>query len=182
MEPPGKGRYTLEMWRPFVFSIVILRVVDAFIWLGGAVGKHPWRASEESGYPRFGWFRDWVVKEEHYAQIPAYKWFLGHVVLPHIDLFGWLQFLTEAFLGVALLLGLFVGVTGLVATLWAFNIALGSYPVPGEQLYALQLFVLAPFVLWTARAGRAWGVDAALHRRWRASRSVYARWAARWLV
>lgn len=172
--------------------LVATRLVEGSIWYSGAVTKTPWSD------PKFGWFPSWVRKEAEFAEIDAYRWFLETVVIPNLDLFGWLQFVTEAVLAVMLVLGVVTGLAGLVATLWALNIAIGSYPVPInapdpllgpvsagfepalEPLYNHQLFVLLPLIVTVTRPGRVLGVDAWLRPRLLASPNRWLRRIGEW--
>lgn len=136
-----------------IAALVALRVLDGVIWFSGAAAKTPWNG--------WGWFPEWLQKEATYAQLPPYKTFLEVIVLPNLQLFGWLQFLTESALAVMLIFGIFTRLGGWVATLWALNIAVGSYPVPGENALNLALFVLVPLVIATTAGGKALSVDEA---------------------
>ncbi len=159
-------------WRVPVIAIVSLRIFNGVIWLTGAMGKHPGND--------WGWFPEWLGKEAEYATIPAYKWFLETIVIPNITFFGWMQFITELVLGIALIFGILTPLMAVGATLWAFNISLGSWPVPGEIWYNLVLFVQIPFVVAVTRSGRAWGVDAYLRPKLLAHKSPLIRKIGKW--
>ncbi len=159
-------------WKSLAVVLLITRLVEGSIWFGGFISKRPDND--------FAWFPEWVMKESEYSPIPPYKWFLDTIVIPHITFWGWVQFLTEMFLAITLILGIFVGITGLIATLWALNIAIGSVFVPGEILYNLQYFVLVPLILALTRSGRVYGLDAWLRPRLLASKNKWVRRAAEW--
>lgn len=150
---------------------LLARLQQGILWFAAGVSKPP---------PDFNWFPEWVMKESQYAQIGAYKWFLDAIVIPNLTFFGYLQFFTEVVLGALLILGIFTPLVGLALTLWAFNIALGSYPVPGEQLSLLQVFVLVPLLVAAMRSGRVAGLDAWLRPRLLRSEKKWLRRLGEW--
>lgn len=155
------------------FFLFLARITVGSIFLFAGLSKPP---------PDFNWFPDWVHKEAEYAQIGLYKLFLEAVVIPNITFFGWMQFITEIVLGGLVLVGLLTRASGFLLGLWAFNIALGSYPVPGEQLTLLELFVLMPFLVGALATGRILGLDAVLRERWMASESGFKRFLGTWCM
>lgn len=153
--------------------LFLARVVVGSIFFGGGITKPP---------PNFNWFPGWVQKESEFAQIKPYKLFLDAVVIPHITFFGYLQFFTELIFGGLLLLGLFTRFSGFVLGIWAMNIALGSYPVPGEQITNLELFVLMPFLVGSLAGGRILGLDAWLRPKFLASEKRWVRFVGAWAM
>lgn len=153
--------------------LFLARITVGSIFFTGGVTKPP---------PDFNWFPDWVHKEAEYAQIGIYKLFLEAVVIPNLTFFGYLQFFVELVFGGLLLVGLFTRLSGFVMGLWAFNIALGSYPVPGEQLTLLELFVLMPFLVGALATGRILGLDALLRNKFMASENRLVRLLGTWAM
>lgn len=168
-----------EIGTAAAWTLLLSRLVVGFIWFGGAVAKTPWTPAPNSDYPRWGWFTEWIRTEQQYA-IPPYKWFLDNIVIPNIEFFGWLQFLTEVALTLGFVFGILMGLTGLVGALWAFNIALGAFTVPNEPFFALQLFVLMPLVLGVTKSGRILGVDVWLRPKLLASPKPWLRKVGDW--
>lgn len=155
------------------FFLFLARIAVGSIFFGGGISKPP---------PDFNWFPGWVQKESEYAQIGLYKLFLDAIVIPNITFFGYLQFFTELLFGGLLLLGLFTRFSGFVLGLWALNIAIGSYPVPGEVTTNLWLFVLMPFLVGALAAGRVLGLDALLRPKLLKSENRLVRWVATWAM
>ena len=161
----------MRRWGAFGAVMFVTRVLSGLVWANGAFEKPP---------PAFGWFPGWIDKEIAYGSIRPYQWFLVNVLKPHLTFFGYVQFATELFLGIVVTLGILVGLTSLLATFWAANIALGSYPVPGEVLYYLAFFVLVPLILATGRAGRFGGLDATIRPRLLGSSNPWVRRLGEW--
>lgn len=155
------------------FFLFLARITVGSIFFFAGLSKPP---------PDFNWFPEWVQKEADYAQIGLYKLFLETVVIPNITFFGWMQFVTEIVLGAMVLLGFMTRFSGFLLGVWAFNIALGSYPVPGEQLTLLELFVLMPFLVGALATGRILGLDALLRTRWMESESRLKRFLGAWCM
>lgn len=169
---PMRWRLTPGGWRVLALGLFVARLLEGSVWFSGFTTKRP-----DNG---FGWFPGWVASESQYSPIPPYKWFLDTLVLPHVAFWGWVQFLTEAVLAVTTLLGILVGFSGILATIWSLNIAIGSVFVPGETLNNEQNFVLIALLLWVTRSGRVWGVDAWLRPKLLASRKRWVRWVGEW--
>lgn len=157
---------TIRVGRLAIVVLVVTRLVNGANWFWGARTKPP---------PHWGWFEGWIAKEIQYAEIAPYKWFLQNIVQPNIDFFGWMGFITEVALTICLVLGILVGITGILAALWALNIAIGSYPIPGEFPYYLMFSVLVPLILAATRAGQWYGMDKRLRPRMLASRHMWIR-------
>lgn len=155
------------------FFLFVARIMVGSIFFFAGLSKPP---------PDFNWFPEWVQKEAEYAQIGLYKFFLETVVIPNLTFFGWMQFITEIVLGGLVLVGFLTRASGFLLGLWAFNIALGSYPVPGEQLTFLQSFVIVPFLVGALATGRIVGVDALLRQRWMESESRVRRALGTWCM
>ena len=78
-----------------------------------------------------------------------------------------LQAMTEISLGVLLFIGLFTRPAAFVAFLFLGSLWLSEYGT--SWIWELLVPVLASLGLAIGRAGRVWGVDALLARRWRSS-------------
>ena len=91
--------------------------------------------------------------------------FLEHIVLPNVDFFAIMVTAGELFIGVTLTLGLTTRLGAMVGIFVAANYAClyGNplFPLEGNWLYAGYLL---PVLL--GAAGRSFGVDYWLHRRW----------------
>lgn len=95
----------------------------------------------------------------------AYGAFLHGLVLPNFGWFAWVIFLSEFFVTVTILLGLFARLGALVGTGLAANLMIGLLPVPGEWEWAYIMLAAFNFVLFATAAGRYIGIDGWLHPR-----------------
>jgi thiosulfate dehydrogenase [quinone] large subunit len=102
------------------------------------------------------------------AFIPAYASFLESVVLPHERLFVILVTLGEIGVGLSLLLGLLTRFGSLVGMFLMLNyyLAIGSVARGGSQAGVQISFFLAQLTFLTTSAGRHWGLDRYLKKRY----------------
>jgi uncharacterized membrane protein YphA (DoxX/SURF4 family) len=102
------------------------------------------------------------------AAVSFYRPFLAHVVLPHAVFLGYVVGLLETFIGLSLLLGLWVRPASLMGALFMINLALATWWEPGHgaplwryfgaELNTLPLLLL--FIIFLATdAGTVWGLD-----------------------
>jgi thiosulfate dehydrogenase [quinone] large subunit len=140
-------------------SIGLFRMMFGILWLDAALKKAPWIIQDGQ---RFGWLYGWIWKEINHPTFDVYKAFLESVVLPNFTFFGYVSFVIEIALGLSLLLGLWTILGGIGGALWQFNIALGSYSVPGEWYWIWPLLIAPHLVFAHSRAGRCLGLDSFL--------------------
>jgi thiosulfate dehydrogenase (quinone) large subunit len=107
------------------------------------LGFQPKRVAEFAAGNPVGWYKD----------------FLEQTVLPHSTLFASLQTYGEVVVGVGLVLGLLVGLTGLVGLLLSVNYGLATQWMTFGQQGFHVLLVTSMIIFLCARAGRTWGVD-----------------------
>lgn len=138
-------------------SVGLLRVMFGMLWLDTALQKAPWVINPQGD--RFGWLSNWIWTEIQHPTFGLYKAFLESVVVPNFTFFGYMSFCTELALGISLLLGVCTVLGGLGGALWQFNIALGSYSVPGEWYWLWPLLIAPHLVFAHSRAGRSVGLD-----------------------
>jgi TQO small subunit DoxD len=138
-------------------SIGLLRIMFGILWLDAALQKAPWVINSQGA--RFGWLSNWIWTEMQHPTFDVYKTFLENVVWPHFTFFGYMSFVVEMALGLSLLLGVCTVLSGLGGALWQFNIALGSYSVPGEWYWIWPLLIAPHLVFALSRAGRSVGLD-----------------------
>jgi uncharacterized membrane protein YphA (DoxX/SURF4 family) len=79
-----------------------------------------------------------------------------------------MQAMAEISLGVLLVIGLLTRPVAFVAFLYLASLWISEWGT--SWIWELLVPVLASFALSLGRAGRAWGVDARLARRWPSSR------------
>jgi uncharacterized membrane protein YphA (DoxX/SURF4 family) len=108
------------------------------------------------------------------AAVGFYRPILVHIVLPHAVFFGYAVGVIELFVGICLLVGLWVRPACIVGVLFLLNLTLASWwdaghgaPIWryfGARLDTLPLLLLL-VVFFAADAGKIWGLDGKLRRR-----------------
>ena len=116
------------------------------------------------------YLRDYIAT----TAVSFYQPFLVHIVLPHSVFFGYAVGVIELFIGICLLLGLFVQPACIVGILFLLNLTLASWwdaghgaPIWryfGARLDTLPLLLLL-VIFFAADAGQIWGLDGKLRRR-----------------
>ncbi|HKE22151.1 MAG TPA: DoxX family membrane protein [Bryobacteraceae bacterium] len=96
----------------------------------------------------------------------AWKWFIG-LAADHAALAAPMQALTEISLGILLFIGLFTRPAAFIAFLWLTTLWVSEWGA--AWIWELLVPLLASLGLALGRAGRAWGIDAALARRFPSS-------------
>lgn len=138
----------------------LFRIMFGILWLDAALQKAPWVLNAQG--QRFGWLSNWIWQEIQHPTFGLYKKFLETVVFPNNTLnpfFGYMSFVVEMALGLSLLFGVLTVLSGIGGALWQFNIALGSYSVPGEWYWIWPLLIAPHLVFAGTRAGRVVGLD-----------------------
>ena len=87
-----------------------------------------------------------------------YKSFLDTAVVPVAGLFGGFQLVAELLLGIALTIGLFSRLFGVIAMFFFTNLFL-SYFGGHEWIWVYVLLFMSAFTVALSAAGRQWGVD-----------------------
>ena len=98
--------------------------------------------------------------------LPWYTDFIQQVVIPHATLFSYLVMTGELFAAISLLTGTITRLGALVAMFLFLNFMLAKgrmFWSPDSQDAAIFFIAL---VVCLGRAGRVWGIDALLGRRW----------------
>lgn len=153
------------------WTLAAARVTVAFLWMSGAGWKVPPHFGENSGRGLF----KYVSYGADYPVFAPYAWLVESVILPNLQVFGWLTLLTEASLGAFLLVGLATRFWAAVGIIQSVTIALSVLFAPHEWPWAYYLMVLAHVVLLASAAGRAHGLDGLFRDRWQASERPLAR-------
>lgn len=105
---------------------------------------------------------------------PWYKAFVENTVLAHPHAFANLTALGEVGVGFCLLFGFLTPVGALLGLVQVIFYGLAvQHMSSGQQGFHVMLFAMMTSFLF-ARAGRTWGLDGWLRRRWPASRFVRA--------
>jgi uncharacterized membrane protein YphA (DoxX/SURF4 family) len=101
--------------------------------------------------------------------VSFYRPFLSGIVLPHAVFFGYFVGALELFVGISLLLGLWVRPACVLGIFFLVNLTLAAWWEPGQgvplwryfgaRLDTLPLLLLL-VIFFAADAGRVWGLDA----------------------
>ena len=142
-----------------LWPLGLARFLYGILWWQQSKWKVP---SDDFGRKSGGGLWYWVQQEIQYPTIPAYKDFLVNVLIPHWTFFGWLTLITETFIAVTLILGLFTRLGALVAVGMAVNITLGIVSVPHEWVWTYVMLIMLPVVFLLTDAGRSFGIDSFL--------------------
>jgi uncharacterized membrane protein YphA (DoxX/SURF4 family) len=120
-----------------------------------------------SGFAHGG-FQQYLNSYVQGAAVGFYRGVLAHVVLPHAVFFGYVVGVVELFIGLSLLLGLFVRTASVLGALHMISLTLATWwdvghGVPvwryfGAELDHLPLLFLF-IIFYAADAGRVWGLD-----------------------
>jgi uncharacterized membrane protein YphA (DoxX/SURF4 family) len=115
-----------------------------------------------------GGFQQYLQGWVQNGAVSFYRPFLADLVLPHAVFFGYLIGVIELFVGICLLLGLWVRPVSVVGALHMLSLTLATWWEPGHEMPLWQYFgaeldhlpLLFLFVLFfVADAGRDWGLD-----------------------
>jgi uncharacterized membrane protein YphA (DoxX/SURF4 family) len=111
-----------------------------------------------------GYLRDYIAT----SAVSFYRPVLSGIILPHAVFFGYLVGAIEMFVGVCLLLGLWVRIASAVGIVFLLNLTLAAWwdvghGAPlwryfGSRLDTLPLTLLL-IVFYAADAGTVWGLD-----------------------
>ncbi len=125
-------------------------------------------------YKLFGWefahggFAEYLRGYIGGEAVSFYRPALAHLVLPHQAFFGYAVGAVEFFIGLALLLGLFVRFASVLGGLHMLSLTLATFWSPGHNVPTWRYFgyqldhipMLFLFVIfYAARAGETWGLD-----------------------
>ena len=111
-----------------------------------------------------GYLQDYIAN----GAVGFYRPVLLHVVLPHAVVLGYLVGVIESFIGICLLLGLWVRPASIVGVLFLLNLTLSTWWEPGHNAPGWRYFgaeldhlplLLLFIIFFAADAGRVWGLD-----------------------
>ncbi len=151
---PGWFAAVAPLW-----PLGLARILYGVLWWQQSKWKVP---SDDFGRKSGGGLWYWVQQEIQHPTVNAYKDFLVNVMIPNWTFFGWMSLITETFIGVTLILGLFTRLGSLVAIGMAANITIGILSVPHEWVWTYTMLILLPAIFLLTDAGRSFGVDAFL--------------------
>jgi uncharacterized membrane protein YphA (DoxX/SURF4 family) len=107
---------------------------------------------------------NYYIKASHSPA--AWKAVMGFMA-SHAAMAAPMQAITEISLGILLVVGLLTRPVGFVAFLYLSSLWISEWGT--SWIWELLVMLLASLALAVGRAGRAWGVDALLARRWPSS-------------
>lgn len=161
MKPPDKGSSEAGSFRYVPRSLlVILRVHLGVILLITVAGKV--FRSEPFSVEMLTYLQKYSMR----VASGPYKQFLERIVIPHVVLFSHLIVIAEIVTGVSLLLGLATRLGATIAMFLFLNYLFSKgrlFWSPDSEDAAVFLSAL---VCLLGAAGRVWGIDAYLARRW----------------
>ena len=177
--PVGLSRLlgaTAPLW-----PLGLARLIYGVLWWQQSAWKVP---SDDFGRKSGGGLWYWVHQEIQYPTVLAYRGFLEKVMIPHWTFFGWMTLITETFIAVTLILGLFTRLGSVVAIGMAANITVGILNVPHEWGWTYVMLIVLPVVFLFSDAGRSFGLDAfaAPHLDRAAAHGNRIAWLVRWLM
>jgi len=142
-----------------LWPLGLARIFYGLLWWQQSKWKVP---SDDFGRKSGGGLWFWVQQEIQYPTVSAYKDFLVNVMVPNWTFFGYMTLVTETFIGVTLILGLFTRLGALAALGMAVNITLGILSVPHEWGWTYAMLIVLAAIFLLTGAGRSFGVDAFL--------------------
>ena len=142
-----------------LWPLGLARILYGLLWWQQSKWKVP---SDDFGRKSGGGLWYWVQQEIQYPTVGAFKDFLVNVMIPNWTFFGWMTLITETFIGVTLILGLFTRLGALVALGMAANITIGILSVPHEWGWTYTMLMMLAALFLLTGAGRSLGVDAVL--------------------
>lgn len=131
-------------------GLAIVRIFVGLTWIKAAASKG---ADFSATLP--GTLEKFAAGNPH----EAYAAFLRDVAIPHADLFARLVVWGEWTVGIALLLGAAVGLTGLVGAAMTLNFFFATSHFGPANFGFNALMTLAQVVLAFAAGGTTWGLD-----------------------
>jgi uncharacterized membrane protein YphA (DoxX/SURF4 family) len=141
---------------PRNLGIWALRVLMGAMWWQQTLWKIP---------PNFDGLRYWIGQEAEHAAVVLQGDLVRDVVLPNLNVFGPLVYLTEAVIGISLLLGLFSRAGAMLGLLMGINLWLGLYSAPHEWPWTYMFLVMIQAFFVIDPPGRTLGADALLRLR-----------------
>jgi uncharacterized membrane protein YphA (DoxX/SURF4 family) len=128
-----------------------------------------------------GGLRYWVSKMVDGAAFSLQSDFVQYIVQPNFLLFAPIIYATEVFIGVSLITGTAVRLSGLIGAAMAINLWLGLYSTHGEWPWTYFFLIVVQLMFALNRAGRSLGVDALIVHRLRETSTQWG-WRSRILA
>jgi uncharacterized membrane protein YphA (DoxX/SURF4 family) len=115
-----------------------------------------------------GGFQSYLQDYIANSAVSFYRPVLSSIILPHAVFFGYVVGIVELFVGISLLIGLWVRPASIVGILFLVNMVLATWWAPGRGVPVWRYFgaeldhlplLLLLIVFYAADAGRVWGLD-----------------------
>lgn len=171
------GGLTVAFWVLLLGSVVIAAIVatrdpdqrsfrHAGIWIARFfVGVMWWQQSLWKVPPDFAGLIYWMKQMVDHSAVQLQSTLVQTIAIPHIAIFGPLQYAVEVVIGVSFILGAFTRLWAVVGFLMAVNLWLGLYSAPGEWPWTYFFLVTLQFLFLIDPPGRSLGLDALYRRR-----------------
>jgi uncharacterized membrane protein YphA (DoxX/SURF4 family) len=145
---------------------LLLRFVVGAMWWQQSLWKLPPYYTDDPQAP-FGTtgLAFWMRQMAEYAPFKLQARLVEDPVLAHFYVFAPLVYLTELFIAVSLILGLFTRLGGLAGALMALNLWAGLYLAPHEWPWTYFFLVVIQVLFTLHPPGRSLGLDALLRVR-----------------
>lgn len=120
-----------------------------------------------SGFAHGG-FQQYLQDFIQNGAVSFYRPFLADVVLPHATFFGYVVGVVEMFIGLSLLVGLWVRAASVLGVLHMLSLTLATWWEPGHSVPIWRYFgaeldhlplLLLFLIFYASDAGQQWGLD-----------------------
>jgi thiosulfate dehydrogenase (quinone) large subunit len=120
-----------------------------------------------------GGFQEYLQGYIATSAVSFYRPILANLVLPHAVALGYLVGVVEMFIGLSLLLGIWVRPASVLGILFLLNLTLATWWDPGHGAPLWRYFgaeldhlplILLFIIFFAADAGRQWGLDGQLRK------------------
>ncbi len=148
-----------------LWPISASRILIGILWLFSLRWKLPPDFMPAAGRG----LMDWFVLEVQHPAFAVYGDLVSSIVIPNFTLFAWIIFLSELLVGLSLLTGSLTRLGALIGLLMAINLGIGLLEVPGEWPWSYLMLAMWQGAFLVAGAGRVFGVDGWLRKRFPAS-------------
>jgi len=143
-------------------TIAVVRMATAVFFL--LFGQYKIFGSEFT----HGSFQQYLESFTQNSAVSFYQPILNNLIVPHAVFFGYVVGIVEMFIGVCLLLGIWVQIASVLGALHMVNLTLATWWGPGPGMPVWRYFgaeldhlpLLFLFVIFfVADAGQVWGLD-----------------------
>ena len=143
-------------------SSFILRFFVGCMWWQQSLWKLPPTYTDRPDGS--GGLRYWVDRMVDGAAFQPQSDFVQYVVQPHFLLFAPIVYATEVFIGISLMTGTAVRLSGLLGAAMAINLWLGLYHAHGEWPWTYFFLIVVQLMFAIHRSGLSLGGDALIAR------------------